>query len=279
MPISTAQLHSAEPSATARRLLWHALSVGFVSRDETERHEGMDKAGVFVFATVAGSGELHLGTQCHRLMPSNRCWLVDLRKPRTYVPDPGQTLCTEGIRFTGPGVESWLELLGDDPRFDLANRVFKGRQRQLRGWLRRRPPGFEWRVHLELTALLGDLLSARGVFRTPPSPSLVPPAVLRVLESVRADPAHAWRARELAERAGRSYSRLRDEFHRSQGLTLHAFLRQTRLDLARRWLSDPHRTIKEVALGLNFSSEQYFSHWFRRATGLSPTQFRVRCRA
>lgn len=277
MPISTAQLHSSEPSSTARRLLWHALSVGFVSRDEPEGHEGMDKAGVFLFATVAGSGELHLGTQCHRLMPSNRCWLIDLRKPRTYVPDPGRTLRTEGIRFTGPGVESWLELLGDDPLFDVPSTVFQGRQRRLRGLLRRRASGFEWRVHLELTALLGDLLSARGMFRSPPAS--VPPAVLRVLETVRADPAHAWRARELAVRAGRSYSRLRDEFHRSQGLTLHAFLRETRLDLVRRLLSDPQRTIKEVALGLNFSSEHYFSHWFRRATGLSPTQFRERCRA
>jgi AraC-like DNA-binding protein len=237
----------------------------------------MDKAGVFLFATVAGSGELHLGPQCYRLQPSNRCWLIDLRKPRTYVPDPGRTLRTEGIRFTGPGVESWLELLGDDPLFEVPSTVFQGRQRRLRGLLRRRAPGFEWRVHLELTALLGDLLSARGVFRSPPSS--VPPAVLRVLEAVRADPSHAWRARELTVRAGRSYSRLRDEFHRSQGLTLHAFLRETRLDLVRRLLSDPQRTIKEVALGLNFSSEQYFSHWFRRATGLSPTQFRERCRA
>lgn len=277
MPISTAQLQGVEPSPAARRLLWHALSVGFVSRDEVERHDGMDKAGVFLFATAAGSGELHLGGRRFRLEPSNRCWLIDLRLPRTYVPDPGRTLRTEGVRFSGPGLESWLELLGPDPAYELAPLVFKARQRRLRSWLRHPEPGLEWRVHLELTALLGELLSTRGVFRSPVS--AMPPAVSRVVEAVRTDPARAWRARELAVVAGRSYSRLRDEFHRSQGLTLHAFLREARLDLARILLSDPLRTVKEVAFALNFSSEHYFSHWFRRATGLSPSDFRARCRA
>lgn len=71
-------------------------------------------------------------TQLQGVEPSNRCWLVDLRLPRTYVPDPGRTLRTEGVRFSGPGLESWLELLGPDPAYELATSVFKARQRRLR---------------------------------------------------------------------------------------------------------------------------------------------------
>lgn len=276
MPISTAQLHGTEPSSTARRLLWHVLSIGFVSRDEPESHDAMDKAGVFLFATVAGSGELHLDGRRIPLRRAPRCWLLDLRKPRTYVPAPGQSLRTEGVRFNGPGIESWREWLGGDPVFHLSISKFKARQRRLRALLRRRAPDFEWKVHLELTSLLGDLLAARGLFQSPSAP--VPPAVARVLESVHAEPARDWKVRDLATRAGRSYSRLREEFQRSQGTTLHAFLRNARLDLARALLSDPRRSVKEVAHQLNFSSEHYFSHWFRQGTGLSPSDFRASCR-
>jgi len=56
--------------------------------------------------------------------------------------------------------------------------------------------------------------------------------------------------------------------------TLHDFLQRTRLDEARRLLGDPTLTIKEVAARLHFSSEFYFSHFFRKASGMSPTQFR-----
>ena len=60
MPISTAQLLLNEPSESARRLLWHVLSLGVVSRDEPERHEGFDKpGGIFaagaLFAAMGGS--------------------------------------------------------------------------------------------------------------------------------------------------------------------------------------------------------------------------------
>lgn len=277
MPISFAHLRSVEPSAIARRLLWHVLSVGFVSRDEAERHEGMDKAGVFVFRTAAGCGQLELGGRNYRLEPSDRCWLLDLRRARTYVPAGRRALRTEGVRFTGPGIETWLELLGDNPAFEMPAEGLTGRLRRLRNLVRRQPPGFEWQLHLELTALMGELLAVRGVFQSPPMTA--PPAVARVLDAVHANPARDWRTRELAALAGRSYSRLRDEFHRSQGVTLHAFLRSTRLALARSRLSDPRWAVKEVARQLNFSSEHYFSHWFRRATGLSPSAFRARCRA
>ena len=52
-------MYFAEPSAPARRLMWHALSLGSVTRDEPERHAGYDKPGVFLFWVVEGFG--HLG--------------------------------------------------------------------------------------------------------------------------------------------------------------------------------------------------------------------------
>jgi len=44
-------------------------------------------------------------------------------------------------------------------------------------------------------------------------------------------------------------------------------------------LCDPRLTIKDVARQLDFSSEYYFSHFFRAAAGMSPTQFRLGAKA
>lgn len=277
MAISFAQLRFAEPSAEARRLLWHVLSIGSVWRDEPERHEGLDKAGLFLFRVVAGRGQLEMMGRNYLLERGHRCWLVDLRRARSYLPAGGKSLRTEGLRFSGPGVEAWLDLLGTDPVFALPQEMLRQRLTRLRRLVQRRPPHHEWEVHSELTGLWGDLLAARKVF-TLPTP-VVPPSVARVIEVVFADPARDWRARELAVVAGVSYSRLRDHFQSARGETLHAFLQRTRLDLAQRLLSDRRLAIKEVAQRLNCSSEFYFSHWFHHAAGLSPSEFRERCRA
>lgn len=38
--------------------------------------------------------------------------------------------------------------------------------------------------------------------------------------------------------------------------------------------SDERMAVKEISARLNFSSEFYFSRFFRKRTGLSPRQFR-----
>lgn len=281
MPISTEQLLLNEPSEPARRLLWHVLSLGVVSRDEPERHEGFDKPGVFLFAVAAGAGRLVVGKKKYELQRGSRCWLLDLREPRSYLPASGRPLLSEGIRFSGPGVEAWLEMLCGDPVFTFSGKggasPLRRSLRRLRDLLRHRREGYEWEIHLELTGLLGELAASRRIFSA--SREQAPLAVARVLEVVLANPARDWKARELAALAGVSYSRLRGQFRATQRQTLHAFLQRTRLDQARQLLGDRRLSIKQVAGRLNFSSEFYFSHFFRRATGTSPKQFRDGCRA
>jgi AraC family transcriptional regulator, transcriptional activator of pobA len=46
------------------------------------------------------------------------------------------------------------------------------------------------------------------------------------------------------------------------------------LDQARLLLADKRLSIKDIAGQLNFSSEFYFSHFFRHHTGMTPTEFR-----
>lgn len=276
MPVSFSGLHTAEPSPQARRLLWHVLSVGRVWRDEPEHHAGADKAGLHLFWVVRGSGTLETGGTRLALAPGRRCWLVDLRQARSYLPQDGKRLETVGFRFHGPALEAWREALGEDTTFGFQEeRAFAQLQRAQRLLLklaRQRPADWEWRVHETINEVLGHLAQMRRLFQA--SPMKEPEPVRRVLEVVLAEPDRDWQAAALATISGVSYSRLRDLFKTSRAETLHDFLQRTRLDEARRLLGDPALTIKEIAARLHFSSEFYFSHFFRKASGMSPTQFR-----
>lgn len=277
MSISFAQLYFVEPTPEAQRLLWHVLSIGKVVRDEPERHEGLDKAGLFLFQVEKGSGKLEIEKNSYALGRGDSCWLLDLKYPRNYVPDAGQALSTLGVRFSGPGMEGWIELLGSNPLYELPLRLIRSRLKRLQLLVLQKSLQYEWKIHLELTHLLGDLLSVRQFISN--AATNISPSVSRVVKAVLSEPTRDWKARELAGLSGLSYSRLRDLFLQAQGQTLHEFLQKTRLDHARFLLSDRRLTIKEVASKMNFSSEFYFSHFFHRGTGMSPTQFRERCRA
>lgn len=276
MPVSLSGLHLAEPSPQARRLLWHVRSVGTVWRDEPEHHAGADKAGLHLFWVVRGSGCLVTGDVRHDVAPGKRGWLVDLRKPRGYLPDDGRRLETAGFRFHGPALESWREALGNEVEFAFAEeRAFAPllrAQRLLLRMVRQRPADWEWQVHQAIDEVLGHLAESRRLFQA--SAAKEPEAVRRVLEMVLAQPDRDWQAAELAAVSGVGYSRLRDLLKASRSETLHEFLQRTRLDEARRLLGDSRLTVKEVAARLHFSSEFYFSHFFRKASGMSPTQFR-----
>jgi AraC-like DNA-binding protein len=277
MTISFVQLCQTEPSAIARRLLWHIFSVGRAWRDEPEVHPTADKSGVYLFSVVAGSGVLLQSGHRWELSSGPRCWLVDVRQPRTYEPLAGQRLETIGVRFSGPGLDAWLETLGGVGEFHFAvsddfHFVEKSQQRVLQ-LVMRRPANYEWKVHETLTQLLGRLLAMRQVFSIETHDT--PRAVSKVMDAVLSDPARAWRAAELAGIAHVSYSGLRSLFKASQHESLHEFLRRTRLDQAKLLLANDRLSIKEVACKLNFSSEAYFSQWFRQNTNSTPSVFRA----
>lgn len=276
MPISFANLHFVEPSSTAQRLLWHVLSVGTVTRDEAERHEGADKAGLFLFRVISGSGKLEFAGKSLELKPGPRCWLIDLRQSRAYVPAKGKTLVTAGIRFAGLGMEVWREMLGSEIAFHLKEiaewKLLRQSQQRILNLVRRRPSGYEWQVHRQLDEILGMLLRVRGSLH--PRGAALPEPVKLVLRAVLEDPARDWQAKELSAIAAVSYSALRALFREFQEESIHEFLQRTRLDQARLLLCDRRLSIKQVADNLHFSSAVYFSHFFRRATGMTPGEFR-----
>jgi AraC-like DNA-binding protein len=272
---SAGNLTFVDPSPVARRLLWHLFSIGSRRMEQTDQHERFEKPGAHLFWVQSGEGELEYKSRRFRLHRGSEVWLVDMNTPRIYIPSPGRQLTIAGFRFGGPGLEFWHEEIRDyeNAEFTLDDLRFAARtQGELLRLVRRKPVGWEWQVHLAITHLLGKLLMSRELLTSPHAE--LPPPVVRVLNAVSANPARDWKAKELAIVAKISYSGLRALFQTTGQGTIHQHIQRARLDQARLLLADKRLSIKDVAGQLNFSSEFYFSHFFRHHTGMTPSEFR-----
>lgn len=235
----------------------------------------MDKPGAHLFWVRSGQGRLLVPGKEYQLKPGTCCWLVDMKQARTYVPDQGRKLTIIGLRFRGPELEAWREELGGGDEFVLPKKEFDA-IRKIAGLItaigRRRSEGFEWEIHMKITLILGQLSKARRLFTT--AQTDLPKPLARAIGLVMTDPVRDWRVQELADAAGVSLSGLRQIFKEFQQESVHEFLQRTRLDQARQLLCDERLAVKEVSARLNFSNEFYFSAFFHKRTGMSPTQFR-----
>jgi len=63
-------------------------------------------------------------------------------------------------------------------------------------------------------------------------------------------------------------------FRESLSCTPYEYLMQKRIDMAKRYLEYSPLSIKEIADRLCFANQYYFSNYFRKRCGVSPTQFR-----
>ena len=63
-------------------------------------------------------------------------------------------------------------------------------------------------------------------------------------------------------------------FSTHAGMSISTFITQRRLAKAVRLLENTYTSVTDIAGELGFSSSTYFASWFKRATGLSPLQFR-----
>lgn len=79
---------------------------------------------------------------------------------------------------------------------------------------------------------------------------------------------------ELAEVAGMHRSTLSRSFSQDTGITLKKYLSHQLQLRAALLLRESKLSIKEIARRLNFNDEYYFSHFFKRESGVSPREFR-----
>jgi len=79
---------------------------------------------------------------------------------------------------------------------------------------------------------------------------------------------------EVAKRTGLSYVQFIRRFKAYTGKTPMAYLNDMRLQRAKELLWDSDAMIKEIAVACGFNDEYYFSNFFKKHTGYSPSVFR-----
>jgi AraC-like DNA-binding protein len=87
-----------------------------------------------------------------------------------------------------------------------------------------------------------------------------------------------WTLRRVAEITGRHPSTIEREMKRSFGMGLHAYLAQCRMHEAMQLLAGTDLKIESVGREVGYSGKKNFYEAFRRATGLTPLQYRLRSR-
>jgi AraC-like DNA-binding protein len=274
------ELLPVSPSPLARRLLWHLFSLDTSCVEKPEHHESFEKPGVHLFWVLSGKGIMETQGHQYELRPGNCVWFVDMMYPRMYSPAPGEKIVKRGFRFGGPGLERWHEEFGGSKRAefileDVSTILYT--YREISQILKRKATGWEWQVHMILTRILGFLLSSRNLLSS--GRLELPPAIIRVLNALAANPFYDWKVTDLVSIAGVSYSGLRSTFYKAHHQSLHHFLQRNRLDQARLLLSDTRLSVKQIAAQMHFSSEFYFSHFFKKMGGMSPSEFRNRLKA
>ncbi|HWL51579.1 MAG TPA: AraC family transcriptional regulator [Chthoniobacteraceae bacterium] len=142
----------------------------------------------------------------------------------------------------------------------------------LKAWLERQPPS----ILILSTALL--LTRLAGGLKVPPPEGLPTHDSERLLrrvdELVVGSGYRRTSAKELAAALGISASLLRSWFHRETGMTLGRHLLELRLQQAFALLAEENRRIGEIAELCGFASVYSFSRAFKKARGISPSDYR-----
>lgn len=98
---------------------------------------------------------------------------------------------------------------------------------------------------------------------------------LRLIDERLTDSSRSPTLNELADLCGLSVRQLTRGFRVSRGCSIGDYVEQRRMEHAKRLLMKDE-AVKSVAFSLGFTSPSSFTFAFRRAVGMSPTQFRQR---
>jgi AraC-like DNA-binding protein len=205
----------------------------------------------------------------------------------------------ESFRITGPIPEGYSVMIVN-PRPDLLEEVLHvpGQSMVNHPLVRRRSRLIDsrlqqYRAHLRhwaSTASEVDVFAAeelvitlvQAAFRQDTRPycrpgTAVQRLIRRTKEFLAAEFSQRVRLIDVARAVHVSPAYLTDVFRRVEGLPVHRYL--TRLRLARALVDLPHTSdLTALAIDLGFSSHSHFSFAFRRAFGITPSQFRERAR-
>ena len=106
------------------------------------------------------------------------------------------------------------------------------------------------------------------------SPRKAPDKIVEIAKRIKKAPAAEYTLRDLANEACLSLSAFSLAFKHAQGLPLHTYLLNCRINAAKKLLLKTKRTVTSIGQELRFYSAQHFARTFRHIIGVNPQEFR-----
>ena len=106
------------------------------------------------------------------------------------------------------------------------------------------------------------------------SPRKSSPGIDEIAKHIKERPDEDYHIEDLARETKLSVSAFALAFKHSQGLPLHAYLLNCRINRAKTLLLRTNRTVTAIGQELRFYSAQHFAKTFRRIIGVNPQEYR-----
>ena len=126
----------------------------------------------------------------------------------------------------------------------------------------------------ELAITLYKLLTTLPPNRDPARPNTMSDGVARALAYINQNLNLPLDNNAIAAQANMSISNLARRFKAEVGTTIRSYIQHQHLEFARYYLQKTAMQIDEIAEQCGFLSSSSFSHFFKKATGLSPLEYR-----
>ncbi len=223
------------------------------------------------FLVIEGGGRMinHSGNQELELR-QNHAYFVPPRAEISYDFQPGISLLSLHFQlYILPGVEVFGgELLCQEAAVD------PERLREFAGLMARTP---DWEVFCRFESLIWLLFSR---FHEPDHRRIERFCGLnekygKILRYVHSNINAEMGVDEIADKAGVKRDTFSRHFSNDFGIPLKTFVMDELMAVSERYLLHTEMPVREIASRLKFSSEFYFSTFFKRLKGVSPTQFRA----
>jgi len=104
---------------------------------------------------------------------------------------------------------------------------------------------------------------------------MAPQVLRRVLDFIHDNLGEELRMESLATVAGLSHYRFAHNFKLAEGVAPHQYVIHVRMERGKQMLRETEKSIAEIALAVGCQSSSHFTRLFRRATGVTPTDYRA----
>lgn len=107
-----------------------------------------------------------------------------------------------------------------------------------------------------------------------PLPEDVHPLVRRAAWMIQEEYGSVLTLESIAGRLNISPEYLSQIFSKQMGVTITAYLKTCRIEVAKRLLTDKERSVQEVAAMVGYTNDKYFFRVFKEKTGVTPAEFK-----